>query len=164
MKNHKSGINQAACSGFVVGGCHTQSWATKVWFHCRSIRNKGPILCDEVKTGNFDVFGLTETHIKALDTPSFLNELTPEEFSLVHTSRVSKCGGSVGFFIKTALDFKTIYSPEFSIKNHIVSITLEGRRLFLVSWCRLPSPALVALVEILKIFFKKYFEPCTNLP
>ena len=37
--------------------------------NCRSIRNKGPILCDEIQTGNFDVFGL---HIKALDTPSFL--------------------------------------------------------------------------------------------
>ena len=55
--------------------------------NCRSIRNKGPILCDEIQTGNFDVFGPTETHIKALDTPSFLNELTPEDFSLVHTNR-----------------------------------------------------------------------------
>ena len=58
--------------------------------NCRSIRNKGPILCDEIQTGNFDVFGLTETHIKALDTPSFLNELTPEDFSLVHTNRENK--------------------------------------------------------------------------
>ena len=64
--------------------------------NCRPIRNKGPILWDELKTGNFDVLGLTETHIKALDTPSFLNESTPEDFSLVHTSRVNKCGGSVG--------------------------------------------------------------------
>ena len=55
--------------------------------NCWSIRNKGPVLCDEVKTGNFDVLGLTETHVKALDMPSFLNELTPEEFSLVHTSK-----------------------------------------------------------------------------
>ena len=55
--------------------------------NCRSIRNKGPILHDEIKTGNFDGFGLTETHIKALDTPSFLNELTPEDFSLVHTNK-----------------------------------------------------------------------------
>ena len=100
--------------------------------NCRSIRNKGPILCDEAKTGNFNVFGLTETHIKARDIPSFLNELTPEDFSLVHTSRVNKCGGGVGFFIKTALDFKTIHSPEFpSLENHTVSFTLDGRRLFL---------------------------------
>ena len=66
--------------------------------NCRSIRNKGPILCDEIQTGNFDVFGLIETHIKALDTPSFLNELTPEDFSLVHTNRENKRGGGVGFF------------------------------------------------------------------
>ena len=64
--------------------------------NCRSIRNKGPILCEEVKTGNFDVFGLTETHIKTQDTPSFINELTPEDISLVHTSRENKRGG--GFF------------------------------------------------------------------
>ena len=79
--------------------------------NCQSIRNNGPTLCEEVKIGNFDVFGLTETHIKALDKPSFLNELTPAEFSRVHTNRENKCGGGVGFFIKSALDFKTIHSP-----------------------------------------------------
>ena len=78
--------------------------------NCRCIRNKGPTLCEGVKSGNFDVFGLTETHIKALDTPLFLNELTPEDFSLVHTNRENKRGGGVGFFIKSALDFKTIHS------------------------------------------------------
>ena len=71
--------------------------------NCRSIRNKGPTLCEEVKTGNFDVFGLTETHIKALDTPSFLNELTPEDFSLVHTNRENKRGGGVGFLLNQLL-------------------------------------------------------------
>ena len=97
--------------------------------NCRSIRHKGPILCDEIQTGNFDVFGFTETHLKALDTPSFLNELTPEDFSLVHTNRENKHGGSVGFFIKSALDFKTIHSPEFSShENHTVCLTLDGRR------------------------------------
>ena len=100
--------------------------------NCQSIRNKGPILCDEVKTGNFDVLDLTETHIKALDIPSFLNELTPEDFSLVHTNRENKRGGGVGFFIKSALDFKTIHSPEFSsLENHTVCLTLDGRRMFL---------------------------------
>ena len=84
--------------------------------NCRSIRNKGPILCDEIQTGNFDVFGLTETHIKALDTPSFLNELTPEDFSLVHTNRENKHGGGVGFFIKSALDFKTIHFAGSALK------------------------------------------------
>ena len=100
--------------------------------NCRSIRNKGPTLCEELKTGNFDVFGLTETHIKALDTPSFLNELTPKNFSLVYTNRENKHGVGVGFFIKSALDFKTIHSPEFSsLEYHTVSLTLDGRCVFL---------------------------------
>ena len=100
--------------------------------NCRSIRNKDPILCDEIQTGNFDVFGLTKTHIKALDTPSFLDELMPEDFSLVHTNRENKRGGGVGFFIKSAFDFKTIHSPEFSsLENHTVCLNLDGRRLFL---------------------------------
>ena len=58
--------------------------------NCQSIRNKGSTLCKEVKTGNVDVFGLTETHIK---------ELTPEDFSLVHTNRENKHGGGVGFLL-----------------------------------------------------------------
>ena len=116
--------------------------------NCQSIRNKGPILCDEIQTGNFDVFGLTETHIKALDTPSFLNELTPEDFSLVHTNRENKRGGGVGFFIKSALDFKTIHSPEFSsFENHTVCLTLDGRRLFLGVIYRPPASSVVKFFE-----------------
>ena len=121
--------------------------------NCRSIRNKGPILCDEIQTGNFDVFGLTETHIKALDTPSFLNELTPEDFSLVHTNRENKRGGGVGFFIKSALDFKTIHSPEFSsFENHTVCLTLDGRRLFLGVIYRPPASSVVRFSVICGFF------------
>ena len=106
----------------------------------------GPILCDEIQTGNFDVFGLTETHIKTLDTPSFLNELTPEDFSLVHTNRENKRGG--GFFIKSTLDFKTIHSPEFSShENHTVCLTLDGRRLFLGVIYRPPASSVVKFFE-----------------
>ena len=116
--------------------------------NCRPIRNKGPTLCEEVKTGNFDVFGLTETHIKALDTPSFLNELTPEDFSLVHTNRENKRGGGVGFFIKSALDFKTIHSPEFSsLENHTVSLTFDGHHMFLGVVYRPPASSVVKFFE-----------------
>ena len=115
--------------------------------NCRSIRNKGPTLCEEVKTGNFDVFGLTETHIEALDTPSFLNELTPEDFSLVHTNRENKRGGVVCFFIKSAMDFTTIHSPEFSLENHTVSLTLDRRRMFLGVVYRPPASSVVNFFE-----------------
>ena len=125
--------------------------------NCRSIRNKGPILCEEIKTRNFDVFGLTETYITALDTPSFLNELTPEDFSLVHTCRQNKCGGGVGYFIKSALDFKTIYSPEFSsLENHTVSLTLDGRRMFLGVVYRPPALSVVKIFCHMSVFCLPY--------
>ena len=40
--------------------------------NCCSIRNKDFLLAEEVKNGGYNVFGLTETHIKAPDTPFFL--------------------------------------------------------------------------------------------
>ena len=86
--------------------------------------------------------------LKTLDTPSFLNELTPEDFSLVHTNRENKSGGSVGFFIKSALNFKTIHSPEFSsLENHTVSLTLDGRRMFLGVVYRPPASFVVNFFE-----------------
>ena len=74
----------------------------------------------------------------------------PEDFSLVHTNRESKRGGGVGFFIKSALDFKTIHSPEFSShENHTVCLTLDGSRLFLGVIYRPPASS---VVNFLKIF------------
>ena len=90
--------------------------------NCRSIRNKGPILCDEIQTGNFDVFGLTVTHIKALDTPSFLNELTPEGFSLVHTNRESKRVVAVLAFL---LNLLLILKPFIPLSSRLMKITLS---------------------------------------
>ena len=75
---------------------------------CRSIGNKGPLLADEVKSGRYDVFGLIKTLIKPHDTPFFLQVLTPDDFSLVHTSRANKSGGGVRFFIKKHLNPKTL--------------------------------------------------------
>ena len=37
-----------------------------------SIRNKGPLLAEYVKSGGYEVLGLTETYIRAHDTPFFL--------------------------------------------------------------------------------------------
>ena len=116
--------------------------------NCRSIRNRGPTICGEVKTGNFDVFGLNDTHIKTLDTPSFLNDLTPEDFSLGHTNRENKRGGGVGFFIKLALDLKTIHSTEFfSLENHTVSLTFDGCHMFLGVIYRPPALSVVEIFE-----------------
>ena len=106
-------------------------------------------------------FGLTDIHIKALDTPSFLNELTPKEFSVVHTSRVHKCGGGVDFLIKTALDFKTIHYPEFSsFKTHTVSIMPNGHRLFLGAIYQPPASSVVKFLED----FLPYVGFCLSYP
>ena len=95
--------------------------------NCRSIRNKGLLLADEVNSGRYDVFGLTETHIKAHDTTLFLQELTPDGFSLVHTSRLNKSGGGVGFFIKKVFEYKNIdCTPEFSsFEQHTISLSFH---------------------------------------
>ena len=89
--------------------------------NCRSIRNKGPILCGEIQTGNFDVFGLTETHIKALDTPSFLNELTPEDFSLVHTNRETNVVAVLAFLLNLLL----ILKPFIPLSSRPMKMTLS---------------------------------------
>ena len=83
--------------------------------------NKGPTLCEEVKTGNFDVFGLTKTHIKALDTPSFLNELTSEEFSLVHTNRENNVVAVLAFLLNQLL----ISKPSIPLSSPPLRITLS---------------------------------------
>ena len=50
--------------------------------NCHFIRNKGSLLANEVKSGGYDVFGLTETHIKTHDTPSLIQELIPVDLPL----------------------------------------------------------------------------------
>ena len=55
--------------------------------NCRSIRNKGPLLADEVKSGGFDVFGLTETHM----THHFLSPTGWAGDYKMHSVRVCVC-------------------------------------------------------------------------
>ena len=68
--------------------------------NARSIRNKGPLLADTIASHAFDFLCLTETHIRATDSDSFLRSLTPDGFILIHRPRSSGIGGGVGFFIR----------------------------------------------------------------
>ena len=88
--------------------------------NCRSLRNKGPEMQDLVLSSNSDVVGLTETHIKAVDTPSFIKELTPDGFNFFHTPRSGKLGGGVGFLIRNSVNCAVIQSPTFSSFEHII--------------------------------------------
>ena len=138
--------------------------------NCRSIRNKGSTLCKEGNTGNFDVFGLTETHIKALDRPSFLNELTPEDFSLVHTNRENIHGGGVGFFIYQLW----ISKPSIFLVSPPLKITLSlslstGVACFLACFLGYPIrqqiifKTLVLVYKYLTTGQPKYFAPYLSL-
>ena len=54
----------------------------------------------------------------------------------------------LAFFIKSALDFKTIHSPEFSShENHTVCLTLDGCRLFLGVIYRSPASSAIKIFE-----------------
>ena len=54
----------------------------------------------------------------------------------------------LAFFIKSALDFKTIHSPEFSsLENHTVSLTLDGHCMFLGVVYRPPASSVIKFFE-----------------
>ena len=95
----------------------------------------------QVNSGRYDVFGLTETHIKAHDTTFFLRELSPNGFSLVHTSRLNKSGGDVGFFIKKAFESENIdRALNFSsFEHHTISLSFHGHSLILGALYRSPA-------------------------
>ena len=63
----------------------------------------------------------------------FLQELTPEDFTLVHTSKVHKSSGGVGFFIKNAFESKNIDRVRnfLSFENHNISLSFHGCSLIL---------------------------------
>ena len=51
-------------------------------------------------------------------------------------------------FIRTAVNFKSIHSPEFSsLENHTVSVTLDGHRLFLGVIYQPPALSVVKFFE-----------------
>ena len=61
----------------------------------------------------------------------FLQELTPDDFSLVQTSRANKSDDGVGFFIKKAFESKNIdcVSNFLSFEHHTISLSFHGRSL-----------------------------------
>ena len=54
----------------------------------RSIRNKGPLLADIVASNDLDIFCLTETHVHPFDSDSFLQSITPSDFTFVFVLQV----------------------------------------------------------------------------
>jgi len=114
----------------------------------RSIRNKGPAVADLVTSANIDIFGITETHIRSNDTPSFLSDLTPDGYTLFHIPRLGKTGGGVGFLIKKVFDVSMVASPSFRSFEHIIVSAQWGRhRLNFVSLYRPPGSGICDFLD-----------------
>ena len=108
--------------------------------NCRSIRNKHAGLLDLVTSKSIGIMGLTETHIRSTDTPSFLSELTPTGFKLLHVPRPIKLGGGVGFLINKSLNSTVVPSPVFDSFEHIIiTVQWQNHSLNFVSVYRPPQ-------------------------
>ena len=65
--------------------------------NARSVRNKGPLLADMVASNVLDLLCLTETHSHPLDSDSFLQSITPPDFTFPHRPCTSGILGGVVF-------------------------------------------------------------------
>ena len=102
--------------------------------NARSIRNKGPLLADTIASRTFDFLCLTEKHIRATDSDSFLCSLTPYGFSLIHRPRSSGIGGGVGFFIHDSYKCHKVDTPNYSsFENIVISVSVLCQTLLLLS-------------------------------
>ena len=72
--------------------------------NARVVRNKGPLLADMVASNVVDLLCLTETHIRPFDTDSFLQSITPPDFTFPHRPHLSGIGGGVGFLLDPLTD------------------------------------------------------------
>ena len=96
--------------------------------NCRSIRNKGPLICDTIVLNNLDILALAETHIHISDTDSLLKSVTPPGFQLTHRPRTIGRGGGVGFISKKNLPAKTVDAPTHStFENIVISIVTNSK-------------------------------------
>ena len=109
--------------------------------NARSIRNKGPLLADTIASHAFDFLCLTETHIRATDSDSFLRSPTLYGFTLIHRPRSSGIGGGVGFFIRDSYKCRKVDTHNYSsFENIVISVSVLCRTLLLASIYRPPGP------------------------
>ena len=102
--------------------------------NARSIQNKGPLLADTIASQAFDFLCLTETHIRTINSDSFLRSLTPNGFSLIHRPHSSGIGGGVGFFIRDSYKYRRVNTPYYrTFENIVMSVSVSSRTLLQAS-------------------------------
>ena len=95
--------------------------------NARSVKNKTAAITDLITSKNLDILGLTETWLGENETNSFLSDLTPDGFRLIHRPRCGKKGGGVAFMLSSSLKCKQFSIPTFSTFESIaVQAKLSG--------------------------------------
>ena len=122
--------------------------------NARSTQNKGPLLTNTIASHAFDFLCLTETHIRATDSDSFLRSLTPYGFSLCS----SGIGGGVGFFIHDSYKCRMVATPNYScFENIVISVSVSCRTLLLASIYHPPGPCCsIFLDEFISCLFSVF--------
>ena len=72
----------------------------------RSIKANYNSVKNFISAKKIDIFCMNETWLSNADTQALLSEITPPEFNLFHTPRISKKGGGVGIYINKNLPTK----------------------------------------------------------
>ena len=88
----------------------------------RSVRNKGPLISELLLAHKIDILAIAETHIRFVETPSFLDSITPPGFKFFQRPRLSGLGGGVGFLVNKSISCKVVDSPSYNSFENIVTL------------------------------------------
>ena len=113
----------------------------------RSIQNKGPIVEDFLDSISCDILE-TEIHIKPIDTPAFINELTPPDYTFDDIPHMHAPGGGVGILAKNTLRVKQEKAiPAETFEHIIVSVLAPSRMSNISVLYRPPGSSLLLFLD-----------------
>ena len=88
-------------------GCHLKFCTMNV----RSLKNKSADFMDFVCTSNADIFALTETWLKDIDS-AHRSEATPSGYMLVDHARGHRRGGGTALLLRDSMEVKKVAAAE----------------------------------------------------
>jgi hypothetical protein len=122
--------------------------------------NKPALLQDFMLTDNIDIFALSETWLPSDPLPSMLNSLTPSNFSIISSPRLTGKGGGTAFIFRSYLKFTKIDIPTYpSFESLCLKLTIASKSFIFLTIYRPPSLSLSdffsdfsALIDFLNTF------------